>query len=159
MKALNFVKRFKKTAAVLSLVLLIFTVSLASGSNWYYTLTIATKILMKTGTYQFFNGTSYLAAGDSAYLSFGGRIADTSAFSTTLATKAIYISGATVNDAYFVAKRNVYGTSTATPTDSCSLSYMAKADSLIVMRQGTYAASGGAMPSGTKFSWIRSKLR
>jgi hypothetical protein len=84
-------------------------------------------------------------------------LADTGAFSTTLASKAIYIPGALASDMYIVVKRVVQGTSTATPTDSCIISYMAKTDSLIVLRQGTYAASGGSMPSGTKFSWFRIK--
>lgn len=87
-----------------------------------------------------------------------GSVADTGAFSGTLASAAVYIQGALSTDVYEVHKRVIQGVSTATPTDSCILSYMAKPDSLIVLRQGTFAASGGAMPSGTKFSWRRVRL-
>ena len=83
-----------------------------------------------------------------------GVLADTGAFSTTLASKAVYIAGVVPGSLFYVSKRVVEGTSTDTPADSCILSYMVKPDSLILLRQGTYAASGGSMPSGTKFSWF-----
>ncbi len=77
-----------------------------------------------------------------------GVLADTGAFSTTLTTKAVYISGATPSDIYVVSHRIAQGVSTAAMPDTTVLGYMAKTDSLIVTR-----SSGNI--SGTKFSWLR----
>ncbi|MBE3139990.1 MAG: hypothetical protein IMZ53_05340, partial [Thermoplasmata archaeon] len=77
-------------------------------------------------------------------------IRDTNSFSGTGVTKAIYISGATSSDIYFISKRIIQGVSTDALVDTMALGYMAKPDSLIVIRPVT-------SPSGSKFSWFRVK--
>lgn len=79
-----------------------------------------------------------------------GYVRDTSAFSGALMTKAIYIAGATAGDIYVVTRRTALGVSTAASTDSCVVTYMAKTDSLIVIR------NNGLTP-GLKFSYVRFK--
>lgn len=153
-------KQAMATIVVASMLLGIFMVVVAGISGDSGTLSrliMSVELRLKSGTALRGYGTSFINLTDSAYLNFGGRIADTSAFSTTLASKAIYIPGATLNDVYFVSKRNIAGTSTTMPADSCLLSYMAKTDSLIVLRQPP-GTSAGLLPSGTKFSWIRMKI-
>jgi len=81
-------------------------------------------------------------------------VADTSAFSTTLLTKAIYIPGALPTDIYAVSFRSLAsGVSTDAFADSSTLGYFAKTDSLIVQRTGI-----GAVVSGSKFSYIRFRM-
>jgi hypothetical protein len=83
-------------------------------------------------------------------LAGGAYLRDTSSFSGTLATKAISIPGATANDFYFISKRIALGVSTDALVDTMGLAYMAKTDSLIVIRPVT-------SPSNAKFSWFRVK--
>jgi hypothetical protein len=138
-------------------------------AGWVASEYISIRLVIQNGAAVFFlpnsnqymYGTGGLYIGDSVtvYAKTGAapRFADTSAFSTTLASKAIYIKGAKTSDVYSIQKRIIYGVSTAMPADSCILSYMALADSLIVLRQPG-ATSAGQLPSGTKFSWIRVSL-
>jgi hypothetical protein len=100
-------------------------------------------------------GSKTLGLGDSVSLSVGAKIADTASFTAGLATKAISIPGALGTDVYFVTKRIVSGTSTAAPTDSATLSYMALPDSLIVSMSNL----GVAPTQAIKFSWVRVKLQ
>lgn len=98
-------------------------------------------------------GASSFNLGDSTYLSVGGVIADTSVFSAGSKRKAIYIAGATPNDVYYITNRVAYATPTSEALlDSTRLGYVAKTDSLIVLRSGTYGTAD-------KFSWIRAKLQ
>jgi len=81
-------------------------------------------------------------------------VADTSAFTTTLLTKAIYIPGALPTDIYAVSFRSIAsGVSTDALADSASLGYFAKTDTLIVQRSGV-----GVIVSGSKFSYIRFRM-
>jgi len=97
-------------------------------------------------------GTGSLFAGSltaSGSIDGTSQIADTSAFTTTGTRKAIYIAGALSTDVYTVSHRNATGSDTLPVADD-QLSYYAKADSLIVLRQA-------GTTSGQKFSYIRIK--
>jgi len=151
-------KIFGKVAIIVALfaTVMVFVAGISGDYGTLSRLIISGRLTMKSAAYTFFNGTSYLAMGDSAYISVGGRIADTSAFSGALLTKAIYISGATPSDVYFISKRTLASAvTTAALADSSILSYEAITDSVIVKR----APIGLVIPSGEKFSWIRVKLR
>lgn len=157
----HLINRFKKTAIVFALLLLVISVALATS---FYTVIVATELQMKSGSAlnmvstsrQFFDGSSYLAMGDSAYLSVGRLVADTGSFATPtgLFTKAVYVPGATASDVGFATKRVVLGVSTAAPTasDTAHLSVMMKTDSAIVLRTDTTI-------SGLKFNLFHLKLR
>src|SRR3990167_2119983 len=73
---------------------------------------------------------------------------DTFAFVTTALTHAISIPGATGGDFYFISKRIISGTSTDPNVDSLAWAYMAKTDSLIILRPNSNIVSGA------KGSWL-----
>ncbi len=139
---------------VLTVVLLVSFAGISGDNGTLNRLVISKLISFKTGTYAFFDKASFIVMGDSAYFSVGGLVADTSSFATPtgLFSKAIYVRGATGADAYVVTKRITLGVSTAHQTDTTTLSYMAKTDSLIIFRDDTTT-------SGLKFSWFRTALR
>jgi len=83
----------------------------------------------------------------SSFIDGGSALTDTSSFSTTETRKAVAISGAVASDKYTVSIRNANGDDTL-PVEY--LSYYAKADSLIVLRNA-------GTTSGLKFSYIRIK--
>jgi hypothetical protein len=154
-------KKYKRLLIWGSALLVVFSLALSQYPA-YYTLIVRTLLDVKgrvtivgttttTGNVGLFGATS-LNLGDSATVAYGAKIADTSAFTTTATIKAIYISGATAADVYFLTKRRVQEVSTVAMTDSIALTYMAKTDSLIV-----YRANGDI--SGSKFGWFRVVLR
>jgi len=92
------------------------------------------------------SGTTVTMTGS---LDVDGDVADTSAFTTTATRAAVYIAGALSTDKYTVSHRNASGTETLPVADD-QMSYYAKADSLIVLRQA-------GTTSGLKFSYSRFK--
>lgn len=77
-------------------------------------------------------------------------VADTGAFTTTAVRAAVYISGALATDKYIVTDRVVLSSAETVPVAGNLLAYMAKADTLLVLR-----AAGTT--SGQKFSYVRIK--
>lgn len=175
-KLINLVKRHIGITAAIALVSLIsFTVAVSDANGYFYSLQVrniatflqrvyvyntgmnATPIELKNS-----RGTSKFSVDSSGNVLVAGNIttsgttltgltmtADTSAFTTTSLTKAIYISGALPGNIFFVSKRLIEGVSTATLVDSTCLAYMVKPDSLIVFRPNSNVVSG------TKFSYLR----
>lgn len=140
---------------VLAVVFLVTVAGITRDNGTLSKLIISRALNFKTASVAFFTGTSYIAMGDSAYLSVGALVADTSSFATPtgLFTKAIYVPGGTVNDVYFATRRIALGVSTGKQTtDSTRLHVMAKTDSAIVFRSDT-------LTSGLKFNLFHLKLR
>ncbi len=147
-------KQAMATLGLLSLILVVIfsTIATISGdSGTLRTLIMGGELRLKSGARLTTVGTSYIDFGDSSYIKKGAKVADTSAFSGSLYTKAIYIPGATPTDIFYVSKRVLPGVSTAYQADSCILGYMVKTDSLIVFRN----IIGVTPVSGSKFSWFR----
>lgn len=137
---------FAKISVVVALfaMVMIFVAGISGDNGTLWRLIMSSELKMKY--------TAFMSASGTTGTSYA-RFADTSSFATPtgLFTKAIYVPGATTKDVYALTKRVIAGTSTAKPTDTTTLFYMAKTDSLIVMRDDTTT-------SGLKFSWIRVKL-
>ena len=103
---------------------------------------------------KFYNtsGTLKFQIDNSGNVTGNGQMRDTSAFTTTSVSKAIYIAGALPSDNYVIFKRlAISATSTAPSVDSLTYQYIAKKDSLIVVRPNSN------LVSGAKFSWVRFK--
>ena len=150
-------KQAVATIIVASMLLVVFAVTVAGISGDYGTLSrliIAGRLTMKTASYAFFTGTSYVAMGDSAYLSVGKFVADSSEFAVGQKRKGVY-TGGTVNSVYLTTGRAGYvAVSGEIVTDSIStlIQAYAKTDSAVFVRTGTLAQTG-------KFNYLHLKLR
>lgn len=132
-----------------------------NGQSWFGAIVdYLSKVSVKNGlilyAHSWFNsrGTAINRIDSSGVFVVPTVVADTSSFSTTLLTKAIYIPGALPTDIYAVSFRSLAsGVSTDALADSSTLGYFAKTDSLIVQRSGA-----GVIASGSKFSYIRIRM-
>lgn len=142
-------KLIKYVSIFLAFIVIAVAVDAAAFSNYYGKQTVRLY-----NDFNFYSTTAVLKfqIDNSGNVTGNGQMRDTSAFTTTSVSKAIYIAGALPTDNYIIAKRlAISSTSTAPAVDSLTYQYIAKTDSLIVVRPNSN------LVSGAKFGWYRFK--